>query len=70
VKCSKRHFQCGNGLCIHASFVCDGEPDCEDKSDEDSKICIVTGNLLNLTGKRGYKCNVGFDFFVLTRIWK
>lgn len=42
-KCSERQFRCANGTCIHASFVCDGENDCDDHSDEDPKECVLEG---------------------------
>ncbi|MEE6499285.1 hypothetical protein FKM82_003391, partial [Ascaphus truei] len=28
------NFMCGNGLCIHGAWQCDGLPDCFDESDE------------------------------------
>lgn len=41
-KCSDRQFRCGNGDCIHSSYVCDAQPDCDDGSDEFSEICNST----------------------------
>ena len=36
--CSKHNFQCAAGGCIQVSFVCDGEIDCHDGSDE---LCTI-----------------------------
>ncbi|XP_049531787.1 low-density lipoprotein receptor-like isoform X4 [Anopheles darlingi] len=41
LQCGERQFQCGNGQCIHISFVCDGEDDCGDASEEKPDVCKV-----------------------------
>jgi hypothetical protein len=48
-RCAGNVWQCRSGQCIDASLVCNGEVDCEDRSDEflkdseDAYYCNVTG---------------------------
>ena len=37
--CSARQFQCSNKLCIPTNWICDGDNDCRDHSDEKSLTC-------------------------------
>lgn len=38
-ECSPFEFECGNSVCIPRKFVCDGDNDCGDNSDETSEHC-------------------------------
>lgn len=37
--CADSDFVCQNGQCVPKRWHCDGEPDCEDGSDESLDIC-------------------------------
>lgn len=37
--CSKDQFSCSNEACVKQQFVCDGEDDCGDNSDEQEDCC-------------------------------
>ena len=32
--CSEGEWHCGNGLCVEEDFLCDGDNDCTDGTDE------------------------------------
>ena len=40
--CDVTEFQCKSGSCLNATWVCDGEPDCFDGSDEAAELCGYT----------------------------
>lgn len=37
--CPHGNFTCNNGQCTVPTFVCDGNSDCKDDSDEDRELC-------------------------------
>lgn len=45
--CSEARFKCRNGRCVDRSFLCNGQDNCQDNSDEE--ICLTTaGNVFFL----------------------
>lgn len=49
--CVEVDFVCRNGQCVPTRWHCDGEPDCEDGSDESVEICreYMVSSLTNMT---------------------
>ena len=37
--CNQNQFTCSNGECKTSSFICDGDKDCSDNSDESDFLC-------------------------------
>lgn len=38
--CSESRFKCRNGHCVDRSFLCNGQDNCQDNSDEE--LCLTT----------------------------
>lgn len=38
--CTEARFKCRNGRCVDRSFLCDGQDNCQDNSDEE--LCLTT----------------------------
>ena len=48
IKCGEREFRCRNRYyCVHRAWVCDGEPDCPDGSDESAEECGENSSNIN-----------------------
>ena len=41
-ECLPDYWKCANGICVDKNYVCDGEEDCDDGSDELSENCSDT----------------------------
>ena len=39
----EREFTCNSSECISLHWLCDGYPDCDDRSDEDNEFCFGEG---------------------------
>ncbi|XP_046827834.1 modular serine protease-like, partial [Vespa crabro] len=54
--CGIENFQCDNGDCIANEFLCDGQANCKDQSDETQSVC----SKIQLTcSPYAFKCNYG-----------
>lgn len=40
-RCKNDEFQCRNWRCIRVNWICDGDDDCLDGSDEEAHICCM-----------------------------
>ncbi|XP_077296047.1 uncharacterized protein LOC143918173 isoform X2 [Arctopsyche grandis] len=54
--CSSRQFQCANGKCIPISWVCEGEDDCGDNSDESPQEC---NKEIRTCSEKEFRCKTG-----------
>ena len=62
IKCGEREFRCKNRYyCVHRAWLCDGEPDCPDGSDETAEECGV--NVSNVDIHKTQKVHCRSDQF-------
>ncbi|XP_017846627.2 low-density lipoprotein receptor isoform X3 [Drosophila busckii] len=54
--CEEKQFRCNNGQCIPIRFVCDGDSDCDDHSDEMQEQCRFEDSTC---GTEQFRCNNG-----------
>lgn len=64
-KCDEKQFQCGNGACIPIRFLCDGDSDCLDHSDEMIETCKFRGkSFLNLNCFHTFEATIILLFLI------
>lgn len=51
--CPPKEFQCRNGMCVAPSFVCDGDDDCGDNSDEEKCTSVPASTC----SPQEFRCN-------------
>ncbi|KAH7646170.1 low-density lipoprotein receptor-like protein [Dermatophagoides farinae] len=57
--CNHNEFQCHNFQCIHSKFLCDGQDDCGDGSDETAEFCQrQTPSKPKLCSPNEYRCTI------------
>ncbi|XP_059219892.1 low-density lipoprotein receptor isoform X2 [Stomoxys calcitrans] len=54
--CTEKQFHCGNGKCLPVRFLCDGESDCDDHSDEMIPECRFKASTC---GVEQFRCGNG-----------
>ncbi|CAF5220802.1 unnamed protein product, partial [Rotaria magnacalcarata] len=63
--CKKDEYQCGTGQCIALAWVCDGEWDCSDASDEEAislnKNRLIHNSLLRNFSFHVEKCRIRYS---------
>ncbi|KAM7362323.1 uncharacterized protein ACRADG_013087 isoform 3-T3 [Cochliomyia hominivorax] len=55
-KCNEKEFQCGSGECLPVRFLCDGDSDCADHTDEMIPECKFRESTC---GVEQFRCNNG-----------
>ncbi|KAI5710365.1 hypothetical protein M8J75_008022 [Diaphorina citri] len=63
-ECKKTEFRCNNGRCIPQAWVCEGEDDCKDNSDETAKECHEMQTVfVRIVLRKEQRCNNFSELF-------